>query len=83
MALPPTAKEDSISTIKGTARNANEDFQSSANQAGRKLRTVFNAASYEIAHAGDTVTAEIRTHPLRSSAIALGVGVVLGALLRR
>jgi ElaB/YqjD/DUF883 family membrane-anchored ribosome-binding protein len=47
------------------------------------VRGLYNAASDEMANASDRVSAEIRINPLRSTAIALGVGVVLGALLRR
>jgi len=54
-----------------------------ANQAGQKLRGIFTHAGDEISHMSDSVTSEIRSNPIRSSAIALGVGVLLGALLRR
>jgi hypothetical protein len=44
---------------------------------------MYNSASDEISHASGAVTGEIRSNPIRSSAIALGLGVVIGALLRR
>jgi ElaB/YqjD/DUF883 family membrane-anchored ribosome-binding protein len=65
------------------AHELNNDLHNAANQAGRKVRSMVNAASDEISHAGDKVTTEIRSNPVRSSMIALGVGVLLGALLRR
>jgi len=75
-----TATKDSA---QNTAQDIKSDLNNAANQAGRKVRSLYNSASDEISHASDTVTTEIRTNPVRSSMIALGIGVVLGALLRR
>lgn len=79
----PTVKDNSENTLKNSAHEKLDDLQNAANQAGRKVRSVFNSASDEISHASDTVTSEIRTNPIRSSVIALGIGVLLGALIRR
>lgn len=81
--FPSTAKEDAVTNLKNSARETKDELHEVANQAGRKVRNAFNAASDEIAHASETVTTEIRSNPVRSTAIALGVGVLLGALLRR
>jgi len=74
-------------TTKDSTQNAAQDIKgdlsNAANLAGRKVRSLYNSASDEISHASDTVTTEIRTNPVRSSMIALGIGVLLGALLRR
>lgn len=78
-----TTKDGAISNLKHSAHELNNDLHDAANQAGRKVRSIFNSASDDISHAGHQVTAEIRSNPVRSSAIALGVGVLLGALLRR
>lgn len=59
------------------------NLKSSANEAGRKVRAIVHTASDEISHASEKVTGEIRSNPVRSSMIALGVGVLLGVLLRR
>jgi len=75
-----TATKDSA---QNTAQDIKGDLNNAANEAGRKVRNLYNSASDEISHASDKVTAEIRTNPMRSSMIALGIGVVLGALLRR
>jgi len=75
-----TATKDSA---QNTAQDVKRDLSIAANQAGRKVRSLYNSASDEISYASDTVTKEIRTNPVRSSMIALGIGVVLGALLRR
>ncbi len=81
----PTAKtkDAAVSHLKDSARETKDDLHNVANQAGRKIRSIFNTASDEMSHASDKVTAEIRTNPVRSSMIALGIGVLLGALLRR
>lgn len=76
-------KENMSSHIRDVKHDVKEDMQDMAHQAGRKVRNLFNAASDEVTHVSETVTTEIRTNPVRSSMIALGVGVVLGALLRR
>ncbi len=89
-----TAKDENIqnmkSSVKNIADNANElaeggkqDLRAVANNAGRKVRSLFNTANDEIHHAGETVTTQIRSNPIQSSVIALGLGVVLGALFRR
>jgi len=62
---------------------AKHDLREVANQAGQKVRSIYNTAHDEISHAKDTMTREIRTNPVQSSLIALGVGFVLGALFRR
>jgi len=65
------------------ANDMRHDFESTANNAGRKIREYFDTASDEITHAADTVTTQIRTKPIQSSMVALGVGFILGALFRR
>lgn len=87
-------KDDNISNLKSSAQNlrdnasavandAGDDLREVANKAGRKVRGFINTASDEITHARDTVTSEIRSNPVQSSLVALGVGYLLGALLRR
>lgn len=81
--FPSKAKDDTSKSLKNSANEIKDELQDAANQAGRKVRRAFNSASDEISSASDKVTTEIRTNPVRSSVIALGVGMVLGALLRR
>lgn len=76
-------KESTISDLKISTHELSDDLQNAAHNAGRKVRSMYNSASDEITHASDVVTGEIRGNPIRSSAIALGLGVVIGALLRR
>ena len=76
-------KDTTVSTLKDTDQDMYEDLHIAANNAGRKVRSMYNTASDEISHASAYVGTEIRANPVRSSVIALGVGVLLGALLRR
>lgn len=82
-----TATKDEAVKLKSasesTAHELNNDLHIAANNAGRKVRNLYNAASDEISHASEKVTGEIRSNPVRSSLIALGVGVLLGTLIRR
>jgi len=71
-----TTRDDAVNDMK-------DGLHTAAHQAGCKVRSIYNSASNEISHASDTVTTEIRSNPVRSSLIALGIGVVLGALIRR
>lgn len=70
-------------TVRDAALEVRDDVYSIANNAGRKLRSTFNSAADEVAHASDAVVSQIRTNPVQSSLIALGAGLLLGALLRR
>ena len=92
-----TTKEAADATFndaKATASNAKRDLRNVkdeargeltliAEKAGRQVRHFIDTAETQLTEAGDRVTGEIRLHPVRSSAIALGIGVLLGALLRR
>lgn len=78
-----TAKEDNSTDLKDSVHDINGELHNAANQAGRKVRSLYNSASEEIIHVSDAVTSEIRANPVRSSIIAMGVGVLLSALLRR
>jgi len=79
----PATKDDLATNLKNSVHELKGDLQHAANQAGRDVRGLVNSAGNEIAHASDRVTSEIRSNPVRSAAIALGAGVLLGAILRR
>lgn len=70
-------------TAEAAKTYATQDMKEAANQAGRKVRNIYDTVTSQAMDAKDTVTTEIRTNPVRSSVIALGVGFVLGALFRR
>lgn len=87
-------KDDNISSLKSSAKNirnvaseaadeAAVSLSDAANKAGRKLRDVLENAETEFTHAKDKVTTQIRSNPVQSSMVALGVGFIIGALLRR
>ena len=78
-----TEQDDAVREVKSAAREINDDLHNAANQAGRKVRGMIDAAGDEVSYVSDKVTSEFQTNPIRSGLIALGVGVVLGALLRR
>ncbi len=73
-------KEDTISRIKNSAYEMQDDLNEAANEAGRKVRSMLNSANDEFTNASEKVTSEIRSNPVRSSAIALVAGVVLGLI---
>jgi ElaB/YqjD/DUF883 family membrane-anchored ribosome-binding protein len=77
------AKETSTINLKDGSCEMSDNLHVAANNAGRKVRSMYNSASDEISHAGEYVGSEIRNNPVRSSIIAVGVGVLLGALLRK
>lgn len=83
-----TATKDDVKNY--TASNANDpahearkDLRDAAETAGRKVRGFLNSAGDEIVNVKDTVATEIRTNPVQSALIALGVGIVIGAISRR
>lgn len=79
--------KNATQNVKRDARDASgnviDDISDYANQAGRKVRNIIDSATEELSHTQEKVTSEIRNNPVRSSAIALGVGFILGALFRR
>ena len=74
-----SAKKD----LQTAGANFSEDAANMARKAGAQVRETFDHASEGLTKATDYVTDEIRNSPVRSSALALGVGVILGLLLRR
>ena len=76
-------KDSSTIHLKDAACEMGDNLHEVAHSAGRKVRGMFNTASDEICSARESVGAEIRSNPIRSSLIALGAGVLLGALLNR
>lgn len=77
------AKDKTIKNVKKPSDDIQDDLYDAANQAGRKVRGMIDLAGDEVSHVSHRVSKEIHANPVQSSLIALGVGVVLGALLRR
>lgn len=76
-------KDDTIGTYKKPDHEMKDSLNNAAHNAGHSIRSAINSASTELSHAGEVATTEIRTNPVRSSLLALGVGLLLGGLLRR
>jgi hypothetical protein len=88
------AANETLRDAKTTAYSAKRDFGAmaddfgnefahTARNAGKQIRGFIDTASEQLSDASEKVTTEIRSNPVRSSALALGIGVILGALLRR
>ncbi|MDE3059560.1 MAG: DUF883 family protein [Pseudomonadota bacterium] len=69
--------------FKETAGEVRDDLRQAANQAGRRVRRFIDSTTDTLFDAGDTVTSQVRRHPMQSSLIALGAGFLLGMLIRR
>lgn len=65
------------------ALDVQEDLRETAHTAGQKMREIYDTASHEARDATATMEKQIRSHPLAASAIAAGIGFLLGALFRR
>ena len=76
-------KAENISVLKTSEHKIADGLHDIAHQAGESARGLYNSANNELHHAGDRVKSEIRNNPIRSSAIALGVGALIGLLIRR
>ena len=92
--LSSMTKEDAIHNLKTPSQNtgdgfrdtlseAKDDLSATANKVGRKVRSFVDSAEDEFTHVRKTVTEHVHEKPVQSSFIALGIGFVLGALLRR
>jgi hypothetical protein len=77
------AKESNTSNLKDALCEMDGSLHEAAHNAGRKVRSILHTASDDVSHASEYVGSEIRSNPIRSSVIALGLGVLLGAMFRR
>ncbi len=59
------------------------NYEQKARDAGVKVRHVIDAASGEVTEIAEEVEGRILAKPVQSSMIALGIGLVLGAILGR
>lgn len=84
---PVEAMRESLRRVKGEARAAansmRDDLNDMAHHAGRQVRDMMDSAEDRLSDAAGGVAARIRDNPIQSSAIALGVGLVIGMLFRR
>lgn len=63
--------------------NVFTDMSDTANKAGMKMRSFFDDVASGAQENVKRIEDEINSNPVRSSLIALSVGVVIGALFRR
>lgn len=81
-----SAENDLRNAAQDTADEGKEALNSVsdyANEAGQKVRSVVDRTLDQTSKLSQNVEAEIKSNPIRSSAIALGAGFILGALLTR
>ncbi len=85
--ISSTAKDENIRNLKdnvyAAADEAKGDLRATAANVGRRARDFLDTASDEMSHVTKTVSDHVHHKPVQSTLIALGVGLVLGALLRR
>ncbi len=63
-------------------RSSNQEvYERKAREAGVKMRHVIDAASGEVTEIAEEVESSILEKPVQSTMIALGIGLVLGAIL--
>lgn len=74
---------DAAYDLKARGSEALHDVSDYANEAGQKVRGFFDRTLDGSKTASHKIETEIKTNPVRSSAIALGAGFILGALLTR
>lgn len=86
----PATKEAAkvtAASAKRDLRDVSDDARSEltvlAEKAGSEVRHFVDSTSQQFEQVSDRVSHEISNHPVRSAAIALGLGVLLGALIRR
>ena len=69
--------------IKKAAGKARAELRGLAHEAGRRSREMLDSAEHSVSGATDQLAGAIREKPFKSGFIALGIGVVLGMLVRR
>lgn len=83
LAQAKSSAEETATHLGDAASQVKDDLYEVANVAGRKVRLLLDNAASEASHAKEVVAEQIKEKPIQSSLIALGIGVVIGALLRR
>ena len=81
-----SAKSDAKKTKNeaiDAAYEVKDGLQNAAQDAGHKVRKIYDHARDDFRHAADNVTYQIRSKPVQSAAIAAGVGFLVGLLVRR
>jgi ElaB/YqjD/DUF883 family membrane-anchored ribosome-binding protein len=69
--------------VRAEASSKLEELQSRLSSASNAVAGFYRTARRRVSDGAQVADETIRTHPYESLAVALGLGVVLGALLRR
>jgi len=73
--------------FKGDAKDAaaavRDDLEDVARRTGHHARELADSAGHSLADVGAAMKVKIRDNPVQSSLIALGIGLMVGALYRR
>ncbi len=69
--------------VTDQARDKFEQLRERLNEAQERLSELYATAKEKVSEGARRTDETIRAHPYESLAIALGIGVLLGALLRR
>lgn len=72
-----------VKDMRNGLESTAHDLRQAANNAGTAVRDIAEKAATETSRATHDAMSYVRTNPLQSSMIALGAGMVIGALLRR
>lgn len=84
---PVDSIKDAARQFKGEARDAanaiKDDLEGVARQTGHHMRALADSAGHSLSGVWQTTMLKIRDKPIQSSAIALGVGLVVGLIYRR
>lgn len=77
------AVHDVKADLRNTLDRASETVNEAAHSVGKNIRSFISTADGEIREAAETVRTQIKSHPLQAAGVALGVGFLLGLLVRR
>ena len=69
--------------VENHGRDVLHNINDYANEAGQKVRGAFDTTVDRTRSFSQNIESEIKSNPIRSSALALGAGFILGALLSR
>jgi ElaB/YqjD/DUF883 family membrane-anchored ribosome-binding protein len=81
--LVAEAEKTLAASISEHAEDQLDDLRSRLNNARSKLASFYNGARLQVAAGAKRADETIRSHPYESLGVALGLGLLLGALLRR
>ncbi len=77
------AIDDTVSEVKDDLNDAANSANKAVGSVRKLVNNAVDAANDEIEYVKDTVTTKIRSNPVQSSVIALGVGFIIGTLVSR